>query len=73
MLNNSVLNDHDEEVRERARYYLICLKEIESEEKVIYDCIDPLKIIENPININDIDILEQYIHVINILFISLFL
>ena len=58
------MNDSDEEVREQAKYYLICLDgEWEQSEKQIYDCLNPLSTMENMINFHDIDVIEQYIHV----------
>lgn len=61
----SVVNDHDEEVREQARYYLICMDENwRAQEADIYECYNPLNSVNNLINIHDIDVIEQYIHVI---------
>ena len=58
------MNDSDEEVREQAKYYLICLdSEWEQSDKQIYDCLNPLSTMENMINFHDIDVIEQYIHV----------
>lgn len=57
-------NDHDEEVREQARYYLICLDEQwKEEENDVFQCLNPLRTTENLIDLHDIDVIEQYIHV----------
>lgn len=59
-----MVNDHDEEVREQARYYLICLDEQWKEEQNdVFQCLNPLKTTENMIDLHDIDVIEQYIHV----------
>ena len=61
---NSVENDSDEEVREQAKYYLICLdNEWQKNEKKVFDCLNPISNMENLRNFHDIDVIEQYIHV----------
>ena len=58
------MNDSDEEVREQAKYYLICLDtEWKKQEQEVFQCLNPLNNLENVINLNDIDVIEQYIHV----------
>jgi len=60
-----VINDSDEEVREQAKYYLICLdNEWKEKEQEVFQCLNPLNNLENVINLNDIDVIEQYIHVL---------
>jgi len=60
----SVVNDSDEEVREQAKYYLICLEsDWKHTEEQVFHCLNPLRAMENMINFHDIDVIEQYIHV----------
>ena len=59
-----MVNDSDEEVREQAKYYLICLdNEWKNQEQEVFQCLNPLNNLENALNLNDIDVIEQYIHV----------
>lgn len=63
-MTKSVVNDSDEEVREQAKYYLICLdSNWKKKEQKVFECLNPLNNLESIINLHDIDVIEQYIHV----------
>ncbi len=61
---NSLSNDPDDEVRERSIFYLLLIEESEKESKnEVYECLQEVTKAKTDIDLNDIDVIEQYIHV----------